>query len=159
MLRVDVATMAKPKTLKRTEDKKAASGWIIDSTRVTRKKKHFNDKGHSWLWVQLFSQNFWFGPLQCLGSDCFFVQLPSSFNQLINQVINQFIVTRYTAMPILEKILYMWRHLPVGSKFLTYKTTGDLCDDVAPEEGAMNHPHCLRVPCELCSLEKGKYMT
>lgn len=47
--------------------------------------------------------------------------------------------------------------LPVSCKFLTYKTTGDLCDDVAPEEGAMDHPHRLWVPCKLCCLEKAGY--
>lgn len=45
---------------------------------------------------------------------------------------------------------------PVSCEFLTYKATRDLCDNVAPEEGAVDHPHCLRVPRELCSLKKGR---
>lgn len=47
-------------------------------------------------------------------------------------------------------------HSPVGCKFLTYKAARDLRDNVAPKEGAVDHPHCFRIPCELGRLEKWK---
>lgn len=47
---------------------------------------------------------------------------------------------------------------PVGCKFLTYKASWNLCDDVAPEEGAVDHPYCFRVPGELCRLKKGVFI-
>lgn len=44
---------------------------------------------------------------------------------------------------------------PVGSESLTDKSSGDLCDDVAPEKRAVDHSHRLWVPRELSSLIDG----
>lgn len=55
-----------------------------------------------------------------------------------------------------SQISWKWEYSPAGCKFLTYKATRDLCDYVAPEEGAVDHPHRLRVPGELCSLKGRK---
>lgn len=55
-----------------------------------------------------------------------------------------------------ENIFQKWIYSPVGCKFLTYKATRDLRDDVAPKKGAMDHSHCLWIPCELSSLWKGR---
>ena len=44
-------------------------------------------------------------------------------------------------------------HSPVGGKLLTDEPSGDLGDDVAPEEGAVDHPHRLGLPVELSLLQ------
>lgn len=53
----------------------------------------------------------------------------------------------------------MKRTSPVGKQLVGDETAGDLSYNVAPEEGAVDHPHCLRVPGELCSLEKRRYIS
>lgn len=42
--------------------------------------------------------------------------------------------------------------LPVGCQLVGYEASWDLCDNVAPEERAMDQAHCLRVPVKLCWL-------
>lgn len=45
---------------------------------------------------------------------------------------------------------------PVGKQLVGNETTRDLSDNVAPEEGAMDQPHCLWVPVKLSFLEREK---
>ena len=48
----------------------------------------------------------------------------------------------------------MKRTSPVGKQLVGDETTGDLSYNVAPEEGAVDQPHRLRVPVKLSFLEK-----
>lgn len=43
---------------------------------------------------------------------------------------------------------------PVGKQLVGDETTRDLSDNVTPEEGAVDQPHCLRVPVKLSFLER-----
>lgn len=48
---------------------------------------------------------------------------------------------------------------PVGGQLVGDETTGDLSDDVAPEEGAVDQPHRLWVPVKLSFLQRGENAT
>ena len=48
--------------------------------------------------------------------------------------------------------------LPVRCKLLTNKPSWDLSDNVAPEEGAVDHSHRLRVPTELSRLKQDQLL-